>query len=492
MISIFGFIKRKRKTMIITTNFKQSNFIFLCFIMVFIVACNAKKEHQKVTKILKTNIQKPNIIVIIVDDAGYVDFGFMGSTDLETPEIDKLAKGGVIFTDAHVSATVCAPSRAGIITGKYQQRFGFEANGTGYNSTGDIGLADNVRTIADVFKQNTYTTIALGKWHLGATKSDHPNHRGFDEFYGFLAGGRSYFPLKNPSKEQMLQHNTKRVKFDGYLTDVLGDYSVKFVEENKEKPFFMYLAYNAVHTPMHAKKEHLEKYKNHPRKRLAAMTWSLDENVGKLVKKLKDLNLFNNTLIYFISDNGGASTNLSDNGHLKGWKGNEFEGGHRVPFIVSWPNQVKANQTFNGLTSSLDIFSTSLAAAKILPTNNLELDGVNLLPYLKGEIKGNPHEDLYWRKLEESAARFNNFKLVKLKDYGNVLYNLTDDISETKDLSKKDFTTLNLLNKKLTNWESQMMKPLWIEEKEWMDLTYEIHKSLMQNKEVLHKEPLKK
>jgi arylsulfatase A-like enzyme len=448
--------------------------------------------NQKKTTAQNSSHQKPNIIVIIVDDAGYVDFGFMGSKDLETPEIDQLAKNGVIFTDAHVTATVCAPSRAGLITGKYQQSFGFEANGTGYGVSGDIGLADNITTIADVFQQNKYKTIALGKWHLGATETDHPNKRGFDEFYGFLAGGRSYFPIKKPSKNHMLQFNGKRVQFDGYLTDVIGDYSVRFVEQNKDKPFFMYLAYNAVHTPMDAKAAHLEKYKNHKRQKLAAMTWSLDENIGKLTKKLKDLNILDNTLIYFISDNGGAKTNTSNNGYLKGWKGNKFEGGHRVPFIMSWPNKIKPNKAFNGLTSSLDIFSTSISAAKLNAKENLVLDGVNLLPFLNGEKIGNPHKDLYWRKLEESGARFNNYKLIKLKDFGETLYDLSNDISETKDLSKKDTTIVNLLNTKLSNWETKMMNPLWQEEPEWMDVTYHIHQRLMENKKAQYTTPSQK
>lgn len=460
--------------------------------LLFFYSCNKiKGTVENTTSTTASTNNQPNIIVIVADDAGYVDFGFMGSTDLDTPEIGKLAKEGVIFTDAHVSSTVCAPSRAGLITGRYQQSFGFEANGTGYGESGDIGLSNEVTTIADVFKQNDYKTIALGKWHLGATETDHPNNRGFDEFYGFLGGGRSYFPIKNPSKELMLQYNGKREKFDGYLTDALGDFSVKFVEEHKDKPFFMYLAYNAVHTPMQAKKEDLKKYKDHPRKVLAAMTWSLDQNIGKLVNKLKSLNLFDNTVIYFISDNGGASTNTSNNGQLKGWKGNEFEGGHRVPFLMTWPKKIKANQTFKGLTSSLDIFSTSLSAANITKDSSLKLDGVDLLPFINGQKAGNPHQELYWRKLEESAARYNDFKLVKLKNYGAVLYNLSSDVRETNDLSKKDTATLHLLNSKLHNWESKMIEPLWQEEKEWMDLTYEIHKSLMQNKEVLHKEPVK-
>lgn len=467
---------------------KTKYFSLICFLII-IFSCNKNKKEISTAKNTTISTKsKPNIIVIVADDAGYVDFGFMGSKELETPNLDKLAKNGVIFTDAHVSATVCAPSRAGMITGKYQQRFGFEANGTGYGESGDIGLSDNVVTVADVFKENNYKTIALGKWHLGSEKSDHPNNRGFDDFYGFLGGGRSYFPLKNPSKAHMLQNNGKRVNFDGYLTDLLGDYATKYVEKNKDNPFFMYLAYNAVHTPMEAKEEHLKKYKNHPRKYLAAMTWSLDENIGKLIKKLKELNIYDNTLIYFISDNGGAKTNTANNGYLKGWKGNKFEGGHRVPFVMSWPNQIKPNQTFNGLTSSLDIFTTSLAAANISIPKNLQLDGVNILPYLKNNI-GNPHEILYWRKLEESGIRYNNYKLIKLKDFGYTLYDLSNDLGETKDLSKTEISTVNLLNNKLSIWEAKMKEPLWREEKKWMDVTYHIHKRLMQNKEALYVKP---
>ena len=468
--------------------------IFLYGFVIMLFSCvNTKKNNNDLTVLkAESENEKPNIIVIVIDDAGYVDFGFMGSEDLETPNIDALAKDGVVFTDAHVSATVCAPSRAGIITGKYQQRFGFEANNTGDIESGDIGLSNDVVTIADVFKKYDYNTIAIGKWHLGATETDHPNNRGFNEFYGFLAGGRSYFPLKNPSKEHMLQQNGNRVKFDGYLTDVLGNRSVSFVEENKDKPFFMYLAYNAVHTPMEAKEEHLLKYKNHPRKTLAAMTWSLDENIGKLRNKLKELNILDNTLIYFISDNGGAHNNTSKNGLLKGWKGNEFEGGHRVPFIVSWPAKIKGNQKFHGLTSSLDIFATSIAAASIKKEDTILLDGVNLIPYLLQRKIGNPHEELYWRKLDEAAARIGDYKLIHLKDYGSTMYNLSDDLGESINLATKDTVNHNRLLKGLLEWETKLHEPLWREGKPWEDVTYEIHQNLMENKPVLHKSPSNK
>jgi len=459
------------------------NNLFRLLFCGFLVSCNTTNTAQKE--------KKPNVIVILIDDAGYADFGFMGCKDLETPNIDKLAQSGVILTDAHVSATVCAPSRAGLITGKYQQRFGFEANDTGDKKSGDIGLSDDVVTIANVFKNNGYKTMALGKWHLGKDISDHPNQRGFDEFYGFLTGSRSYFQYKNPNKIKMLQHNGKRVKFDGYLTDVLGDQSVKYIEENKDKPFFMYLAYNAVHTPMEAKKDDLEKYKNHPRQYLAAMTWSLDQNVGKLQNKLKELGIADNTIIYFLSDNGGAANNTSSGGPLKGWKGNKFEGGHRVPFVVSWPAQIKAGQTFGGLSSSLDIFTTSMAAANITKDTNLISDGVNLLPYLKGEKTGDPHQQLFWRKLEEAGARVGDYKMVRLQDYGATLYNVANDLGEMNDLQNSHKKEFNQLDKALKNWESQMMKPLWGEPRDWMDVTYHIHKRLMQNKSVLYSNPAK-
>ncbi|GIZ09702.1 sulfatase-like hydrolase/transferase [Flavobacterium sp. UMI-01] len=456
----------------------------------FVFNANAVNVNTLVTSQNKKN-PKPNIIIILIDDAGYADFGFMGCQDLETPNIDQLAQSGVVLTDAHVSATVCAPSRAGLMTGKYQQRFGFEANDTGDETVGDIGLSDEVVTMADVFQEKGYKTIALGKWHLGYSESDHPNQRGFEEFYGFETGSRSYFPIKNPTQKQMLQHNGQRVVFEGYMTDVLGDQSVKYIEENKDRPFFMYLAYNAVHTPMEAKQEHLDKYKNHPRQQLAAMTWSLDENIGKLLAKLKELQLEEHTLIYFLSDNGGATNNNSRGGLLKGWKGNEFEGGHRVPFVVSWPSVIPAGQRFSGLSSSLDIFTTSMAAASIEKEEGLLLDGMNLLPYMKGEKTGHPHGKLFWRKLEESAARIGAYKLIRLERYGYTFYNLQNDLGETIDLSKKEKPDFQNAIKELETWEEYLMPPLWREDKDWMEVTYHIHQRLMENKEVLYKDPKK-
>ncbi|WP_166521613.1 sulfatase-like hydrolase/transferase [Zobellia amurskyensis] len=428
--------------------------------------------------------EAPNILVILLDDAGYVDFGFMGSKDLSTPEIDKLASSGTIFTDAHVSATVCAPSRAGLLTGKYQQRFGFEANGTG-----GIGLSNDVETMADVFNHNGYNTYAIGKWHLGEEPSDHPNQRGFQEFYGFIGGSRSYFPIENPSQIDMLQHNGKRVKLNGYMTDALGDMAVNFINKKRNKPFFMYLSFNAVHTPMEAKEEDLAKFKGHPRQALAAMTWSLDENIGKVVRALKNKGVVENTLVFFLSDNGGAHNNQSSTGPLKGWKGNKFEGGHRVPFVVSWPGQLPSGNSLDGLTSSLDIFSTAVKAANIEVDDELILDGVNLLPYLKKAKSGSPHEKLFWRKLDESAVRMGNKKLIALKGFGNVMYDLKNDLGETFDLTRVLPTEKSQIEQEYIKWETELMKPLWDEGPIWMPITRHIHKSLMSNEEPEYKDP---
>lgn len=455
-------------------------------ILLLLLSCGSDPQKEQADPGAKQQQAQPNVIVILIDDAGYVDFGFMGSKDLPTPEIDKLAKSGTIFTDAHVSATVCAPSRAGLIAGQYQQRTGFEANGTG-----GIGLSGDVMTIADVFKSNSYNTYALGKWHLGDDPTDHPNQRGFDEFYGFLAGSRSYFPLPKPSVNRMLQYNGEQVIFEGYLTDVLGDQAIKFATESiqEKQPFFMYLAYNAVHTPMEAKTVDLKRFEGHPRQELAAMTWSLDENVGKLRQALERMGELDNTLIFFLSDNGGAGNNSSSGGPLKGWKGNKFEGGHRVPFIVSWPGVLQQDQVFDGLTSSLDIFTTATAAAGLSIPQEHIVDGVNLLPFLKGEKQGDPHATLFWRKLEEGAARIGDYKWITVEGFGSVLYNLAEDIGESNDLSSNNASENEQLSTQYQEWEANMKSPRWLEGESWMKVTRHIHESLMENKPPAYTNP---
>lgn len=423
---------------------------------------------------------KPNIIVILIDDAGYADFGFMGSKDLQTPEIDKLANSGVVFTDAHTSSTVCSPSRAGLITGRYQQRFGFECNGTGDS----LGLDVTEITMAAALKNKGYKTVGIGKWHLGDKEQYLPNNRGFDEFYGFLSGARNYFP--NPQNDKpgnlsALMHNQKQINFEGYLTDVLGDAAVNYIDQYKKEPFFMYLSFNAVHTPLQAKKEDLDKFKGHPRQMLAAMTWSLDENVGKVMKKLEAENLLENTIVFFLSDNGGANNNQSTVFPLKGWKGNEFEGGHRVPFAVSWKGHLQAGVKSNKLVSSLDIYATALAVADTKNPNNKPIDGKSLVPFNAIDKLANTHKTLFWRKDEAAATRIGDYKLIRLKNEQSVLYNLKSDIGEKTDLSKAEPEKFQEMEKALSNWENKMVNPLWIEEPDWTKITFDIHKALMNN-----------
>ena len=432
-------------------------------------------------------IEKPNVIIVLADDAGYADFGFNGCEDLKTPHLDHLANQGIIFKDAHVSSTVCCPSRAGLITGRYQQRYGHECN----EGQGFTGLSKSELTLADRLKTAGYKTSAIGKWHLGNDSGFHPNDRGFDYFYGFLAGGRSYFPdLKNDREgdTHAILENRKHVLFEGYLTDVLGDKANEFIERNSNNPFFMYLAYNAVHTPMHATKEDLALFEGHSRQTLAAMTWALDRSVGSVVNKLKEKNLLDNTIIFFLSDNGGAHNNQSSNYPLNGFKGNEFEGGHRVPFFVYWKGKLSSG-TYDGLTSSLDIGATICALAGVEDDKILPLDGVNLIPFLHGEKTGDPHHKLFWRKDQMAAARIGDHKLVRVNGLKSTVYNLNSDLSEKKNLANENPKLRDELEMELKVWEEEMIKPLWTEGHVWDTVTYMIHEDLMLNRKIRVKNP---
>lgn len=426
----------------------------------------------------KTTDENPNILIILIDDAGYNDFGFMGSKEMQTPHIDALSAEGTVFTDAHVAATVSSPSRACLITGRYGHRFGYECNLSNSNN----GLPLTEETIADVFKANGYRTAAIGKWHLGSKDEQHPNKRGFDLFYGMKAGHRDYFydekKSDRPGDERNLLLNEQQVKFDKYLTDAFSEKAVEFINESSQ-PFMMYLAYNAVHTPMQATAEDLAKFEGHPRQKLAAMTYALDRGVGTVVRGLKESGKFENTLIFFLSDNGGATNNQSSNYPWKGFKGNKFEGGHRVPYFVVWGKSISASKHYDGLVSSLDIFATAIDAAGISETRH-KLDGVSLLPYLKGK-KGEPHDVLYWRKMDTRAIRSGDHKLIITQGVDSVLYDIRKDPEEMNNLIQEKPELYRKLAKKLHRWEeNECIAPLWIEEG-WEEITNGYHQRLMRN-----------
>jgi arylsulfatase A-like enzyme len=402
-------------------------------------------------------VNKPNMIVILADDAGYGDFGFMGSKDFLTPNIDQLASDGVQFSNAYVTACMCAPSRAGLITGKYQQGLGFHLN-LPHNYDHSFGLKTSQRTIADHMKNLGYKTAAFGKWHLGHEKRFHPNQRGFEYFYGFAAGHRAYFPLEEQEKNEVayrLEENGTIIEESDsfYMTDQLTDATINYIEKNKAEPFFIYLAFSAVHYPMHAKPEDLkvfEHIKDPNRRILAAMTKSMDDGVGRLRNKLKDLKLDQNTVLWFLNDNGGAYNNFSFNGALRGGKGGLSEGGVRVPTSIVWPKHIEGNQKSKSPISSLDIAPTLIALAGGVID---DLDGVNLLDSNKGiEV---PKRDLFWASQEIFAMRRGKWKLLRI-DYSSGskfwLFDLSKDQSESKNLADAKEPLVTQMNEALNQW----------------------------------------
>lgn len=432
----------------------------------------------------------PNIIIILADDAGYADFGFMGSKDMQTPHLDQLKQDGILFTQHYVSASVCSPSRAGILTGRYQQRFGHECN---LEAEQPLSFDTAQVTIAEALKQQGYSTAIFGKWHLGDYAQHHPLNNGFDTFWGFIAGGRRYFANEKddrPGSLNAIINNRQPDVFEGYLTDVLGDKAVNYIARSKEKPFFMYLAFNAPHTPMDAKPEVLEQFKGKTNRPVyAAMMWSMDAAIGKVIQKLKETGKYENTLIFFLSDNGGAHNNTSSVAPLKGWKGNEFEGGIRTPLIVSWPSVIRGNKTYSGIASSLDIFMTAVQAAGG-KKQALEADGKDLVPFLKsGNYSVNVHNELYWRKDQMAAARVGDFKLLRLEGTQTVLYNMKEDLQEQQDISARDTTHFRALNDKLLQWETIVKTPIWTEPAAWNTVTRMIYEDLMNNRPIRAKSP---
>lgn len=420
--------------------------------------------------------KKPNIIFLFSDDAGYEDFGFQGSNVMITPNLDKLAKEGVKFTQGYVTDATCGPSRAGLITGKYQQKFGYqEINVPNYMSKNskflgdDMGLPLDQKTIADYLKKLGYKNAVYGKWHLGNADRFHPLKRGFDEFYGFRGGARSYFPYKNfngvhhDNKMERNFENFEEPK--GYATDVFADEAISFIERNKENPFFIYLAFNAVHTPMHATKEDLAKFPNLKGKRqqVAAMTLALDRACGKIMDKLKELGLDENTIIVFSNDNGGPTDkNASVNLPLSGTKSNHLEGGIRVPYLMKWPKKLKAGKVYNYPVSTFDLLPTFFAAGGGNMEELEEIDGVNLIPFITEKNNARPHKDLFWKKEARAVYRENDWKLIRFADRPAELYDLSKDITEQNNLAYQEPDRVKKMFKKLFEWELTQERPLWM------------------------------
>ena len=424
---------------------------------------------------------RPNILVIFADDLGYADIGVHGGKAVPTPNIDALAASGVRCTSGYVTCPYCSPSRAGMLTSRAQTRFGHEFNPHVGNEA-ELGLPLDQRTIANELHDVGYATALVGKWHQGFDKPHHPNSRGFDEFFGFLVGGHNYdqHPDADPEfgsghSKNMIYRGDKLQKLDGFLTDIFTDEAISFIDRNPQKPWMLYLAYNAVHTPLEISAKVAKRIPadvTDPNRRgYLALLLGLDDAIGRLTEHLKKTGADKNTLIFFVSDNGGSghkpylAYNTGVNTPLRGDKGQTLEGGIRVPFFASWPGHLPSGKVYDQPVSTLDFLPTACALAGAKPSDKIE--GVNLLPFLTGENKSAPHATLAWRFGPQKALRQGNWKLVDARDFdtktqsGWQLFDLNKDISEKNDLSAQFPDKKAELIRLWEEWNTLNIAPKW-------------------------------
>ncbi len=412
---------------------------------------------------------RPNFLVIVADDLGYADVGFQGCKDIPTPHLDSLAKNGVKCTNGYVSHPFCSPTRAGLLSGRYQQRFGHENNPAWLPESTVAGLPLTETTLPDVMKAAGYATGAVGKWHLGAHPQFHPNRRGFDHYYGALGGGHVYLDGLPGGSEYTIpmNRNGSAEPLTGYITTVFGNEASKFIKENRTNPWLLYLAFNAPHAPLQstealqARVKHIE---DKQRRDLAALIVGLDDAIGEVMTTLSNSGQLDNTLVFFFSDNGGPITvSKCFNAPLRAGKGSLYEGGMRIPFIVSWPKKLPRGVNFNDPVISLDVFSTAVAVCNAKVPSSQRLEGSNLIPHLMGENKKPPHDRLYWRTGGGVtwAVREGNWKLVSVQESKLELYDLSKDVSETNDLAKSQPETVQRLELAYREWNQHNMAPIF-------------------------------
>ncbi len=423
-------------------------------------------------------VRPPNLVVILSDDQGYWDVGFNGGDQIPTPHTDRIAAEGVRFTNGYVTGAVCGPSRAGLITGRYQDRFGAVRNPTVDPSVPNNGVPTSELNIAELLEPAGYTSMVVGKWHVGSHPDLRPMVRGFDEFFGFLSGGHDYTPerLTIPDLESVtgmwgwyltkLLRNEERVEIDDYLTDELSDAAVDFINRQQDEPFFLYLAYNAPHTPMQATQEYLGRFPDiddDRRRTYAAMVSAMDDGIGRVLDALEANGLEEDTIVIFLSDNGGAWNNAARNWPLRGHKGAAFEGGIRVPFAMRWPGVIPAGSEYDPMISSLDIAATIVSQANLDAPTEKPLDGVDLVPFLTGEAEGVPHEVLFWRWFDDGryAVRMQDWKLIMpgptpSEPYTEpMLFDLSQDVGESENVYAEHPEVAERALRLYQEWESE-------------------------------------
>ena len=431
---------------------------------------------------------QPNIILILADDMGYGDVGFNGSKKAMTPNIDKIAAQGVAFEQGYAAASVCGPSRAGLLTGRHQQEFGVFGN-----PETDRGLPHSQPMIGQLMKRAGYTTGALGKWHMGSSEGYFPNDKGFDFFYGFHYGAHDYYradakPVGKKKSYAPIWRNKEmeNYKEGDYLTNRISEEAVSFIKRNTAKPFFLYVAYNSVHSPWQAPQEYLDRIKDAPteyRKLFKAMVLAMDDGIGQITKTLENEGLDDNTVIIFMTDNGSpkignkkpntGDERMSETLGYRGYKGDTYEGGIRVPFCIKWPGKIKAGQKYAHPVSALDIVPT-LCSHIGIEAPEAKFSGKNLLPYLQGEHTDRPHELMFWYRIggeSDHAVRLGDWKLTwndqegATKDFLPAdqirykLFNLKEDKYEKNDLAAAMPEVVSKLQDQFKDWKNSLPQP---------------------------------
>lgn len=452
----------------------------ICFLAVFLLIAGPALAGER-----------PNIVVIMADDLGYADVGFQGCKDIDTPNIDQLAASGVRFSQGYVTGCMCGPSRAGFLTGHVQSTFGYYVNAS-QPLDPKQGLPANTKTVAHFMRDQGYVTGGVGKWHMGTAKHQHPNAMGYSDWFGFLGGGLMYYPLDHPSYNGKylaktkpwglrdmhhtlpMLHNGQQVPWDQYLTRELTDGGIRFIEKNHEHPFFLFVSYNAPHEYLEAPAETIAKYpaesmtevpgvpaKN--RSIYAAMVDEMDQGIGRLLETLDKRGLADTTVVWFLSDHGGLKR-TSDNRPLRGAKGNAYEGGLRVPFVVRWPNKIKPGTVLHHPVTSLDIGATSLSLAGG-DAKQAGLHGSDITDYMTGQSSEAPHEVLYWHvgkgpKDISGVIRKGGHKLLINRGRAQ-LFNLKDDPFENTDLAQADSARAERMLTEWKQWNESNKPPLW-------------------------------
>jgi arylsulfatase A-like enzyme len=408
--------------------------------------------------LLALTASKPNIVLIMADDLGYGDLGCYGNTHIRTPNVDSLAAGGVRFTDFHSNGAVCSPTRAALMTGRYQQRAGIDE--VVYAATArHHGLDPSEVTIADVLRKAGYATAIFGKWHLGYQPSFNPDKQGFQDFRGFVSGNVDYFSHVDQAGYADWWHNSKLTPEEGYTTELITEHGLEFIQRHRGKPFFLYLAHESVHSPYQRPGDTTRRKAGgkpdlrEPREDVSAvyreMIEVMDAGIGKILGELRDLPKGRETFVFFLSDNG--PTRNGSAGPLRGWKGQLWEGGHRVPAVAYWPGRIAAGRVSHETAMSMDLFPTILEAAGISAATP-SLDGVSLWRHLEKAVPL-PERPLFWAYQKQRAVRWRNWKLNLYPNQPAWLSDLSQDVTEAVNVAGERPAILDDLKRKLDVWE---------------------------------------